>query len=127
MKTPDNRKKRSKGFTLVEVLIAVLLLGIGMLSMASLAATVINGNSFSSKMTTASTLAEDRLEQVQRLGFANAASAAGTESSVPGYASFSRVTTVTTGSPGANMLTATVTVSWDSGARSLTMRTILAQ
>lgn len=121
------RMQETKGFTLIEVLIAVLLLGIGLISMASLAATVINGNASSSRLTTATTLAEDKLEEIQRRGYANAENSAGTESSVSGYTSFSRTTTVTAGSPGTGMKTATVTVSWDSGSHSLTMQTILAE
>lgn len=120
----DSRPE-TEGFTLVEVLIAVLLLGIGMLSMATLAGTVINGNAFSRKMTTASTLAEDKLEEVQGLGFANAASADGTEGSVTGYPGFSRRTRVVV--LGANMITAEVEVSWDSDAHRVTMQTILGQ
>lgn len=121
------RTLEAEGFTLIEVLIAVLLLGIGLISMASLAATVINGNASSGRLTTATTLAEDKLEEIQRLGYANAENGAGTESSVSGYTSFSRATTVTAGSPGTDMKTATVVVYWDPGSHSLTMQTILAE
>jgi type IV pilus assembly protein PilV len=121
--------QNKKGFTLIEVLIATLVLAIGLLSLATLAGTVIRGNSFSNKMTTATTLAQDKMEEIKRLGYDNAGTAAGTENygSIAGYSAYKRVTTVATGSPATGMKTVTVTVSWDADAHSVALKTILAE
>jgi prepilin-type N-terminal cleavage/methylation domain-containing protein len=115
-----------KGFTLIEVLIAMLVLAIGLLSLATLAGTVIRGNSFSNKMTTATTRAQERLEEVQGVGYANANSldTAGNPESIDSY---SRTTIVQSSSPAIGMKTVTVTVSWDADAHSVALKTILAE
>ena len=58
-----------KGFTLVEVLIAIVFLGIGLLAVAGMQVMSIKGNSFSADMTRASMLARDRLEGLRALSF----------------------------------------------------------
>ncbi len=119
-----------KGFTLIEVLIATLVLTIGLLSLATLAGTVIRGNSFSNKMTTATTLTQERLEEVQRVGYANANSldtAGNPEAITANNNSYSRTTTVQSSSPAIGMKTVTVTASWDAGAHSVALGTILAE
>ena len=116
-----------KGFTLIEVLIATLVLAIGLLSLATLAGTVIRGNSFSNKMTAATTLAQEKLEDIQRQGYASASSATENYSSITGYEAYKRVTTVAADTPAAGMKTVTVTVSWDADAHSVVLKTILAE
>jgi type IV pilus assembly protein PilV len=115
-----------KGFTLIEVLVAMLVLTIGLLGLATLAGTVIRGNSFSNKMTTATTLAQERLEEIQGVGYANANSldTAGNPESIDSY---SRTTIVQSSSPAIGMKTVTVDVSWDAGAYSVALKTILAK
>jgi prepilin-type N-terminal cleavage/methylation domain-containing protein len=55
----------SKGFSLVEVLIALVILSICLLGMASLMATTTNNNSYGGHLTEAATLAQDKLEQLR--------------------------------------------------------------
>jgi len=119
----------AKGFTLIEVLIATLILAIGLLSLATLAGTVIRGNSFSNKMTTATTLAQDKMEEIKGLGYDNADTAAGTENygSIADYVAYKRVATVSTDSPPTGMKTVTVKVSWDADAHFVELKTILAE
>lgn len=121
--------QNKKGFTLIEVLIATLVLAIGLLSLATLAGTVIRGNAFSNKMTTATTLAQDKMEEIKGLGYDNAGTAAGTENygSIAGYVAYKRVATVATDSPATGMKTVTVTASWDADAHSVALKTILAE
>jgi len=60
------------GFTLVEVLIAIVFLGIGLLAIAGMQIMSIQGNSFSADMTRASMLARDRLEDLRSRSFEDA-------------------------------------------------------
>ena len=56
---------RSKGFSLVEVMIALLILAIALLALAGLMVTTTRNSSFGGHMTEASTFAQDRLEQLR--------------------------------------------------------------
>jgi len=125
----------SKGFTLIEVVIAMAVIAIGMFSMMSLIITVTKGNSHSKKVTTATTLAQDQMEQIKRLGFGNAILAQGTEdygtmNKINGYTSdyngYRRVTTVFTNTPVAGMVTGSVTVHWTPGTHSITLATSIS-
>ncbi|MEW5948772.1 MAG: type IV pilus modification protein PilV [Thermodesulfobacteriota bacterium] len=119
--------QNKKGFTLIEVLIAILVLAIGLLSLATLASTVMNGNAFSNEMTTATTLAQEKLEDIQGQGYASASSSSENYSSITGYGAYKRVTTVAADTPATGMKTVTVTVSWDADAHSVALKTILAE
>jgi type IV pilus assembly protein PilV len=56
---------REQGFTLLEVLIAVLLIGVGLLAVAGLQTTAIRGNSFARETTLATQLAEEMVERIR--------------------------------------------------------------
>ena len=56
--------KKSGGFTLIEVLITIVILSVGLLGMASLTTGIINGNAFSKNASTATTLAQDKMEEI---------------------------------------------------------------
>ena len=57
--------KRSKGFSLVEVMIALLILAVALLALAGLMVTTTRNSSFGAHMTEASTFAQDKLEQLR--------------------------------------------------------------
>jgi len=61
----------NEGFTLIEVMIAVFLLTAALLAAAALTTTVIKGNVFSQKLTTATTLAKDKIEDLKVTPFAS--------------------------------------------------------
>lgn len=116
------------GFTLYEVLVAMAVFAIGLLGITALTLSIVRGNTFSNQITTATTLAQDKLEDIKRLGFA--AAAAGTENynSITNYGSYKRVTTVT-GTPTVKPVTKTVTVTvfWKADTHQVALSTILAQ
>ena len=56
--------KGDKGFTLIEVVMTMVLLSVGLMSLAPLMLSVVSGNRFAQDMTLATALAEDRLEEV---------------------------------------------------------------
>jgi prepilin-type N-terminal cleavage/methylation domain-containing protein len=56
----------SKGFTLIEVMVALFILAVGLSSVAALLANVIGGTSRTEYMTQAATLASEKLEDLNR-------------------------------------------------------------
>ncbi len=60
-----NRSKRPKGFSLIEVLIALVILSITLLGIAGLMVTTTRSNSYGNHMTEAVTFAQDKLEELR--------------------------------------------------------------
>ena len=59
------------GFSLIEVLIALVILAVGLLGLALFQTTAIKGNAIASKWTVATELAQDRLERFRHIGWDN--------------------------------------------------------
>jgi len=72
------RLRRQEGFSLVEVLIALVILAVGLLGLAMFQITAIKGNAIASKWTVATELAQDRLERFRHVDWTTI------QSSVPG-------------------------------------------
>jgi Tfp pilus assembly protein PilV len=123
--------RNESGFTLISVLIGTIVLSIGLLGAARLVITVFNSNTFSQQLTTATTLAQEQLAVVQRLGYTNADTAGGTEhyGAIANYGAYQRVTSVSPNTPAAGIKTVTVMVSWQSRTQthSVTLPTLFAQ
>lgn len=119
--------RNNGGFTLVEILIAIVILTIGTLGVATLTVSIIRGNAFSNRLTTATTLAQDRMEQLKKLGFAGSAALTENYGNITDFAPYKRVTTVFASTPATGMITVTVTVFWDSDARSVALSTIIGE
>ena len=119
----------TNGFTLIELLIATVIITIASLGIATLSAGVIRGNSFSKRLTTATTLAQDRLEQAKRIGYTNAGTITGTENygNIVNYTGYKRITSVTNNTPMSNTRTVEVAVYWDADNRKVNLSTILAE
>ena len=60
-----------KGFTIIEVIIALVILAVGILGVASLQVSAIKGNQLSDNITSALTLAEDKMEELLGLEYDN--------------------------------------------------------
>ena len=67
-----NNVFREKGFTLIEVLIGLIIFAIGILAVAGMHITSARGNFFSSNLMQATYVAQDRLEFLKNLSFADA-------------------------------------------------------
>lgn len=124
---------KTRGFTLIEVLVTALVLTAGLLGTLGLATGVIRGNFFSKNITSATAIAESQLEAVQNRGYVNATTTNFPAAAVTvsmGNVNFARTTTITADSPSSNMKTVSVTVTWNeanNAARSVSLQTILAQ
>jgi prepilin-type N-terminal cleavage/methylation domain-containing protein len=69
MKTPHKRRffftgREKSGFTLLEVMIATVILAFSLLGLAGLQVVSVQGNSFAKQITEATTVAQDQLEQL---------------------------------------------------------------
>jgi type IV pilus assembly protein PilV len=145
--------KSNKGFSLIEVLIAITLLAIGLLAVAGMQTTAITGNSFSQTGTVAVHLAEEMVDRIRsnattrpdryagvNTGSSVTALAAAleepAETDVLGWKSrlessllpnATGTITVDSNVPIGNTATVRVTVGWGLGgnARSVTLTTIL--
>ena len=65
------RSSSDKGFTILEVLIAVVMLSVGILAVSSLMGTSIKGSSYSQALTQANNYAQERLERLQSIAYNN--------------------------------------------------------
>lgn len=113
----------NKGFSLLEVLIGLVILAIGLLAIAGMQITAIKGNYFSSSLTQATILAQDKMEELKNLPYASLSS--GTDTKTVSGTIFTRQFTVVNTTN--TMKTITVTVQWtDGGNRSISLSTIRA-
>ena len=64
---------KEKGFTLIELMIAMIVLGIGILALIQMQVAAMSGNLSANQMTIATTLAQDEIEQLKRLALSDAA------------------------------------------------------
>ena len=122
-----------KGFTLIEIMIAIFLLAVALLGLASVTTSVIKGNSFSQTLTTATTLAKDKMEDLKAATYTTDTQNASMWTGTDYAAADGTVQTSATGSyytrswsaPGTATKTITVTVTWSFG-RTVQLKTIRA-
>ena len=65
--------KEQSGFTLIEVMIAVVILAVGLLALGTMQIVSIRANAFSTEMTYSTMLAQQQLETLKNLAFSDAA------------------------------------------------------
>ena len=67
----DMKINNEKGFSLIEILIAITIFAIGMLAVGKMQITAIKGNYFANDLTKATTLAQNRMEELIGLSYAD--------------------------------------------------------
>ncbi len=105
-----NLLSKSKGFTLLEVLITLIILSISLLALAGLMAMTTKNNSYGSHVTEAATLAQDKLEEIRTTLWSKIPEGTSQDTKVSSTGiRYSRVwEVVRTG----NLKTVTITVNW---------------
>ncbi len=73
------RLHRNSGFTLIEIMIAIAIIAIGIFGVMSLIITVMKGNTLSKRVTTATTIAQDKMEDFKRMDYVNVIDDFGTD------------------------------------------------
>jgi type IV pilus assembly protein PilV len=101
---------RDSGFTLVEILVAVVIFTTALLGIAGLTIVIIRGNTFSSMLTTATFLAQDKLEALQDAAYS--ALSDGSDTATQNNIDYTRLWEITDNAPAAGMKTIEVTVRW---------------
>ena len=123
---------RSKGFSLIEILIALVILSISLLALGGLMVTTTTNNSFGGHMTEAATFAQDQLENLRTSSWANVVTDSNTISGSTGII-YTRNWTVSTlpnpSPPPVDLLkTVSITVSWNDGMnRSVRILSVISQ
>jgi len=119
--------RNNSGFTLMEVLVAMVILTVGLLGTAALITGIINSNKLSNRISTATVLAQDKMEDIKRIGYDNAVSGTEDYDTISDYPLYKRITDVAADDPAAGMKKITTTVYWDSDDHSVVLNTILAK
>jgi len=119
--------KSNNGFTLIEVLIAITVFSVGLLGITSLTIGIIKGNKFSNNLATATTLAQDRMEEIVGAGYTSASGKDEAYGNIADYPPYRRTTVIDNNKPSMDMKTVTVTVYWNSDTHSVVSKTILSK
>ena len=117
------------GFSLPELLIALVVLSIALLGMSRATVSMITVHTANERLARASALLQDRMETLKHSGYKGAATVSSTEAygTISQYSPYKRVTTVAVDTPAANMKTVTVTIYWQNDRHTLSASTILAE
>ncbi len=116
--------KRNKGFTLLEIMIALIILTIGLIAIAYMANSAISGNRKAKLLTQGVTLAQDKLEELKGIDYD--ALTSDNDTLNIGNIAYARNWTVQA-DVSKEMKTATVIVNWNSGTKNVTFVTKVAK
>jgi len=117
---------KSKGFTLIEVLVALVILSFSLLALAGLMVTTTRNNAFGSHITEAATFAQDKLEELRAVKWENLIEGNHTDQQGGSTGiNYTRNWNVTTNG---SLKTITINVNWnDRTAHSIRLTSVLSQ
>jgi len=118
MDLQQGKLKRQDGFTLLEVIVAISILMTGLLAVGMMQVSAIYGNSLARKITTGTSIAEDKIDELLSLQYTLLSThddlTEGNHPDAPtaDAAGYTTTWTIVNNSPFANTKTITVTVTW---------------
>jgi prepilin-type N-terminal cleavage/methylation domain-containing protein len=119
-----NNSMKSKGFTLIEILIALVILSVAFLALAGLMVQTTRNNSFGGRMTEAATFAQDKLEELKAVSWV--AIVPGSDRKM-GSNGIDYARTWNVGTNG-NLKTITMTINWnDQNSHSINLLSVISQ
>jgi type IV pilus assembly protein PilV len=124
------RTQREAGFSFIDVLLSLVVLSFGVLALADLQVIAVRGNSSSQHLTSAMSVAEQKLETIKTLAYTSIATEAATPVTAADGTTYTRTVTVATDSPVANAKTVIVTVTWQdrlNRTHTVPMATVISQ
>ena len=120
-----------QGFSLIEVFIAMAVLSVVLLGMASLINITVSVNRNSGEKTAAITLAQDKMEETLAMGYTDLPSTQQTViedyDSLPHAQTFKRITDIKVDKPDFEMKLITVDVYWHQDNRQVRLQSILSK
>ena len=123
------RPHGQQGLTILECVIGLLIFSIGMLGLSSLNSIIVRGNSSSQKLTTATLLAQDKLESLHQAAYLSVVNESEEITTVERQVYHRRVN-VADDTPAAGMKTVVVSVRWaksDTPDYQVELQTILTE
>jgi len=116
----------ARGFTLIEVLVALVLLVIGIFALSKMQVLGVRGTGFNKETTVATTLAQKKLEELKGTAYTAVASdATGSQDQMGGIAYTTTWSVNEAGASPGRYKTVTVTVTW--GGRNIVITTIISE
>jgi len=124
--------QNNRGFSLPEVLMTIVILSVGFLAMASMTTGIMRSNAFSSRVTTATALAQEKMEETLGLGYpalpAGSHRTSEDYGNIPRYPIFKRIVqTQDLGVPSDGMKVISVVVYWGGDAHVVRLKTIIGE
>ena len=115
---------KTRGFTLIEVLVALVILSVALLALAGLMVRTTRNNSFGGHMTEAATFAQDKLEELKAVSWLTLVPGSDLKTGSNGI-DYTRSWDVTTN---ANLKTITMTINWnDQTSHSINLLSVISQ
>jgi type IV pilus assembly protein PilV len=118
------------GFTLTEVLIALVVLSVGLMGISKLMVNTITINNLNRQRTIATALVQDQMERLQKAGYA--ALVVGTTTAdygtIPQQPQYKQITTVVNNAaPATNLRTVTIEMRWKGDTHRMASTTIVGK
>jgi prepilin-type N-terminal cleavage/methylation domain-containing protein len=115
---------KTKGFTLIEVLVALVILSVALLALGGLMVQTTRNNSFGGHMTEAATFAQDKLEELNAVSWLAIIPGSDRKTGSNGI-DYARSWDVTTNG---NLKTLTMTINWnDQTSHSINLLSVICQ
>ncbi len=124
--------RNNKGFTLIEIMISIAIIAIGIFAVMSLIITVMKGNTLSKRVTTATTIAQGKMEDFKSMDYDSIVDDPGTDTATAYDTVYYWEANIEDDTPATDTKTITVDVYWSSGGTDTThnnveLKTIIAK